>query len=56
MQLLIEQGVTINVADVGETGYRRITFDLSNGDVWVKRHASNLHLNVKPDLLNGITI
>jgi chemotaxis protein CheD len=56
MQLLIEQGVDINVADVGETGYRRITFDLSNGDVWAKRHASNLHLNDKPELLSGVII
>ena len=56
MQLLTEQGMDIHVADVGESGYRRITFDLSNGAVWVKRHASNLHINEKPELLSGITI
>ena len=56
MQLLTEQGVDINVADVGETGYRRITFDLSNGDVWVKRHVSNLHIKDKPALVEGITL
>ncbi len=56
MQLLIEQNVEIKVADVGESGYRRITFNLSNGDVWVKRHAKNLHINEKPSLVEGITI
>lgn len=56
MQLLIEQNVAINVADVGETGFRRITFDLSNGDVWAKRHAKNLHINERSELLTGITI
>jgi chemotaxis protein CheD len=56
MQLLIEQGVDINVADVGESGYRRITFNLSNGDVWVKRHSRNLHIKEKPALVQGITI
>ncbi len=56
MQLLIEQGVDINVADVGESGYRRITFNLSNGDVWVKQHAKNLHIKEKPALVEGITI
>ena len=56
MQLLIEQGVDINVADVGESGYRRITFNLSNGDVWVKRHSKNLYIKETPALLEGITI
>ena len=56
MQLLIEQGIDINVADVGETGYRRITFDLTNGDVWAKRHAKNLHINERPELLTGTSI
>jgi chemotaxis protein CheD len=56
MQLLMEQGVNINVADVGESGYRRITFDLSNGDVWVKRHSKYLHIKEKPALIRGLTI
>jgi chemotaxis protein CheD len=56
MELLIEQGVNINVADVGETGYRRITFDLSTGDVWAKRHSKNLHIKEHPELVQGITI
>ncbi len=36
MQHLIQRGIPILVAHVGETGQRRIAFNVSNGDVWVK--------------------
>lgn len=36
VNLLYNLGVPLLVAHVGETGPRRIIFDLSNGDVWVK--------------------
>lgn len=35
-QLLEEQGFVIKATDVGGIRYRKIFFDLSNGDVWVK--------------------
>ena len=33
---LYEKGVTLLVAHVGETGHRRIAFNVRNGDVWVR--------------------
>jgi chemotaxis protein CheD len=33
---LSEKGIPILVAHVGETGHRRIVFDVKTGDVWVK--------------------
>ncbi len=36
MQLLMQEGVAIQVAHVGEFGHRRIVFDISTGEVWVK--------------------
>ena len=36
---LTEKGILLYVAHVGETGYRRIVFDLESGDVWVKHKA-----------------
>jgi chemotaxis protein CheD len=33
---LYERDITLLVAHVGETGHRRIVFDVGNGDVWVK--------------------
>jgi len=36
IQHLADRGIALLVAHVGETGYRRIAFDVSNGDVWVK--------------------
>ncbi len=33
---LSQKGIPLLVADVGETGYRRIIFDVEQGDVWVK--------------------
>ncbi|HED33323.1 MAG TPA: chemotaxis protein [Gammaproteobacteria bacterium] len=33
---LSEKGIPLLVAHVGETGYRRIAFDVCSGDVWVK--------------------
>ncbi len=37
MELLQQHGVTVMVADVGETWARRISFDMSSGEVEVKR-------------------
>ena len=34
--LLMAEGLEIQVAHVGEFGYRRIIFDVDSGDVWVK--------------------
>jgi chemotaxis protein CheD len=36
---LTKRGMSLLVAHVGETGHRRIAFDIKNGDVWVK-HSS----------------
>jgi len=33
---LNDRGVPILISHVGQTGHRRIVFDLSTGDVWVK--------------------
>ncbi|PCK07126.1 MAG: chemotaxis protein CheD [Alteromonadaceae bacterium] len=33
---LAEHNIPLLVAHVGETGHRRIVFDVANGDVWVK--------------------
>jgi chemotaxis protein CheD len=35
-ELLQKEGAQILVAHVGEFGYRKIVFDISSGDVWVK--------------------
>lgn len=35
-ELLLNAGANIVTAHVGEAGYRRIIFDISSGDVWVK--------------------
>ena len=40
MTLLMEEGVDILVAHVGEFGHRRLVFDVATGDVWV-RHTDN---------------
>lgn len=36
MTLLMEEGVNVLVAHVGEFGHRRLVFDTSSGDVWVR--------------------
>ncbi len=36
---LTERGIPLLVAHVGETGYRRIAFDVERGDVWVKHES-----------------
>ena len=41
MQLLMQDGVDILIAHVGEFGHRRIVFDISSGDVWVKHQPRN---------------
>jgi chemotaxis protein CheD len=34
--LLVNEGARILVAHVGESGHRRLVFDISTGDVWVR--------------------
>jgi len=41
MQLLMEENIAIHVAHVGEFGHRRIVFDVSSGDVWVRHTEAN---------------
>ena len=36
---LNQRGIVLLVAHVGETGHRRIVFDVANGEVWVKHQA-----------------
>jgi len=36
---LFEKDIPLIFAHVGETGHRRIAFDIENGDVWVKHSA-----------------
>lgn len=38
--LLMNEGANIQVAHVGEFGHRRIVFDISTGDVWVRFSAA----------------
>lgn len=40
-ELLSTAGATILAAHVGEFGYRRIVFDVSTGDVWVRFSPAN---------------
>ncbi len=41
MQLLMQNDIKVAVAHVGEFGHRRIVFDVSNGDVWVRHHLTD---------------
>jgi len=43
---LSERGITLLLAHVGETGHRRIVFDVEKGDVWVKHEPLQ---NIIPD-------
>ena len=43
MQMLMAEDVDIMVAHVGETGHRRIVFDIQSGDVWVRHETANHH-------------
>lgn len=36
LKQLAERGISLLVAHVGETGHRRIAFDVEKGDVWVR--------------------
>ncbi len=46
MQLLMEENIAIQVAHVGEFGHRRIVFDVTSGDVWVRHtEASGIRRN-----------
>ncbi len=49
--LLMQEGVLIMVADVGETGARRVVYDISNGDVWVRHQLIN---GKQPSSINGV--
>jgi chemotaxis protein CheD len=40
---LEERGVPVVVSHVGQTGHRRIIFDLQTGDVWVKHQPFDLN-------------
>ena len=40
---LEERGVPVLVSHVGQTGHRRIIFDLQTGDVWVKHQPFDLN-------------
>ncbi|MGB0468294.1 MAG: hypothetical protein ACPGF7_12305 [Pontibacterium sp.] len=40
MQLLMQERVEILVVHVGEFGHRRIAFDISTGEVWVKHQTT----------------
>ncbi len=51
--LLMNEGIEIQVAHVGEFGYRRIVFDVANGDVWVKFQPLNKMGN--QDSLSGVS-
>jgi len=42
--LLMQQGLDIKVAHVGEFGHRHIVFDITSGDVWVKFSPSKLDI------------
>ncbi len=47
-EFLMEAGVNIATAHVGEQGYRRIIFDISTGDVWVKfTSLAEHHINTR---------
>ena len=35
--LVARQGFTLGTQDLGGTGYRNLIFDVSNGDVWVRK-------------------
>jgi chemotaxis protein CheD len=41
MELLTKDRVKLITAHVGDTGSRKITFDISTGDVWVKHTAND---------------
>jgi len=44
MQMLMTEDIDILVAHVGETGHRRIIFDIQSGDVWVRHETANHHV------------
>ena len=41
LMMLMTEGVNVTVVHVGESGHRRIIFDIATGDVWVKHEATN---------------
>ena len=46
MQLLMAEGVNILVAAVGEFGHRRLVFDVTNGEVWVRHIQKEADSNI----------
>jgi chemotaxis protein CheD len=43
LKRLTERGILLLALHVGKTGHRRIAFDVSNGDVWVKHAPLQKH-------------
>ncbi len=43
LQLLMAEKVEILVAHVGESGHRRVIFDIGSGDAWVRHEAADGH-------------
>ena len=56
LRLLSEREIPLLVADVGETGYRRIAFDVETGDVWVKHEPlrKNIPQQANLGLIKGL--
>ena len=50
ISLISEHSIDLLVADVGESGYRRIAFHVDNGDVWVRHALAN---GKRPASING---
>ncbi len=50
MQLLMQEGVNILVAAVGEFGHRRLVFDVKTGEVWVRHITKENNANI----VNGV--
>ena len=43
LQMLIASHIPVMVAHVGESGHRRLIFDTSTGEVWVRHEAADGH-------------
>jgi len=54
LMLLSEREIPLIVADVGETGFRRIIFDVEKGDVWVKHRPLRKNIPQQRNLLKGL--
>lgn len=49
IQMLTERGINVLVAHVGESGHRRVVFNISNGDVWVRLASPDHHYSTWHD-------